>query len=98
MRTVEWEDRNGYRHRSLVRDTDPDDAAPNGILQDPPDLSGLDWTGIQRDMHNAMIERDIATWVDLQLCQCINYIVKASGLARRLKLLLKAQSEVRRDE
>ena len=98
MRTVEWEDRNGYRHRSLVRDTDHDSMAPNGILQDPPDLGLLDWEGIQRDMHNAMVERNIRTWGDLQLCQCIQYIVAQSGLGRRLKLLLKAQSEVKRNE
>lgn len=98
MRTVEWTDKNGYRHRSLVRDTDPDSAAPNGIQQDPPDLALLDWTGIQRDMHNAMVEREVSTWGDLQLCQCINYIVAQSGLGRRLKLLLKAQAEVGKHE
>ena len=59
MREVEWKDRHGYRHRSLVRDTDPDSAAENGIRQDPPDLDLLDWEGIKRDIHNAMIERRI---------------------------------------
>ena len=98
MREVEWTDKDGFRHRSLVRDTDPDSAAPSGILKDPPDLDGLDWTGIQRDMHNAMVERGVSTWTDLQLCQCITYIVAQSGLGRRLKLLLKAQSEVGKNE
>ena len=42
MREVEWTDKDGFRHRSLVRDTDPDSAAPSGILKDPPDLDGLD--------------------------------------------------------
>ena len=98
MRTVEWTDRHGYRHRSLVRDTDPDSAAENGVLQDPPDLNLLDWEGIMRDTHNALIERQVTNWGDMQLCQCINYIVKASGLGRRLKLLLKAQAEVGKHE
>jgi hypothetical protein len=98
MREVEWTDRHEYRHRALVRDTDPDSAAENGIQQDPPDLDLLDWEGIKRDIHNAMVERRVSTWESLQLCQCITYIVAQSGLGRRLKLLLKAQSEVRQNE
>ncbi len=98
MREVQWTDRNGYKHRSLVRNTDPDSAAEHGVLQDPPDLSKLDWEGVVRDTHNALVERDISTWGDLQLCQCIRHIEKQSGLALRVKLLLKAQAEAGKHE
>lgn len=67
MRTVTWtDDRNGYMHRSLVRDQDPDDAAPRGILQDPPSMEALDWESIKRDLHNALVGAGLCSWRDVQ--------------------------------
>ena len=42
MRYVIWEDRGGFKHRSAVKNGDPDSAAPGGIPADPPDLSRFD--------------------------------------------------------
>jgi hypothetical protein len=66
MRKVTWTDKNGYKHRSLVRDGDPDDMAPNGLLQDPPNLEALDWEAVKRDLHNALLAAGLFTWRDVQ--------------------------------
>jgi hypothetical protein len=66
MRSVTWTDKHGYKHRSLVRDEDPDDAAPQGILQDPPNLEELDWEGAKRDLHNALVDAGLYSWRDVQ--------------------------------
>lgn len=75
MRTVIWEDRLGYKHRSLVRDDDADDAAEQGILQDPPDLHLADWEGVIRDMHNRFVESGIYSWEEMQRANNLQSIV-----------------------
>ena len=66
MRRIVFEDRYGKKHVSMVRDGDPDDAAPNGIILDPPDLERLDWEEIKRDLHNALVDAGLVTWADVQ--------------------------------
>ena len=67
MRIVTWEDRHGWKHRSLVRDEDPDEMAEHGLLQDPPSLEQLDWEGIMRDLHNALVDRGLYSYRDVQV-------------------------------
>lgn len=66
MRLVTWTDKHGLQHRSWVRDQDPDDAAPQGILQDPPNLEGIDWEEVKRDLHNALVSAGLFSWLDVQ--------------------------------
>jgi hypothetical protein len=66
MKTVTWQDTKGWLHKSLIRDTDPDTAAPQGIPQDPPDINKLDWEAIKRDLHNELVNRQLLTQADLQ--------------------------------
>jgi hypothetical protein len=66
MKKVTWTDRDGYKHCSLVRDEDPGDYPERGILQDPPNLDSLDWEGVKRDLHNALVDRGLYTWMDVQ--------------------------------
>lgn len=66
MRLVAWEDRNGFKRASWLRDTDPDSMAPEGIPAGPPDLSGISWEDIQREFNNEMIEKNVLTWGDVQ--------------------------------
>jgi len=75
MRTVLWEDKNGYKHRSLVRDDDPDSAAEQGILQDPPDLHLADWEGVIRDLHNALVEHGLYSWEEIQKANNLHSII-----------------------
>lgn len=69
MRIVEWTDEKGFNHRSLVRDNDGDNMAPEGILQDPPDLSRIDWEEVQQELHNMLLSRGLVTWNDVQAAQ-----------------------------
>lgn len=69
MKSVEWTDKDGYKHLSLLRDNDPDDLAPHGILRDPPDLSVIDWDAVQRDLHNLLVSKRLITWEDVQASQ-----------------------------
>jgi hypothetical protein len=66
MKTVIWIDGDGYKHRSLLRDSDPDHLVMQGIPQEPPDLKRLDWDSLMRDLHNILVERGIITWDDVQ--------------------------------
>jgi len=70
MKIVVYEDNAGYKHRALLRDTDPDHAAPTiGIPQDPPDLDRIDWEEVKRKLHNRLVERELITWLDVQRSQ-----------------------------
>jgi hypothetical protein len=66
MRTVTWTDQRGWKHRSLVRDGDPDELAPQGLLHDPPNLELLDWEAVKQDLHNALAAQGLYTWSDVQ--------------------------------
>jgi hypothetical protein len=65
MKVVIWEDERGYKRRSLLRDNDPDHLAKSGVPLDPPDLTALDWEGLMRDLHNALVERGLSSWQDV---------------------------------
>jgi hypothetical protein len=66
MRTVTWTDADGYKHRSILRDSDPDEMAPFGISQDPPDLRRISWDDVRRDVHNAFLDAGIVDWESYQ--------------------------------
>jgi hypothetical protein len=40
--------------------------APHGIRRDPPDINQLDWQQIKKDLHNALVERKLSDWRDVQ--------------------------------
>lgn len=88
MRTVVWEDRKGWKHRSLVREKDADPKM--GISQDPPDLHDMDLNGILRDIHNGLVESGVHDWTTYQrqqrhMARIINTAVKRRviGLLRQ---------------
>jgi hypothetical protein len=62
MRRVIWTDNDGWKHCSVIRDSDPDEIAPSGIPHDPPDLSRLDWEGIQKELHNILVDKGLCNW------------------------------------
>ena len=93
MRRVEWTDRNGYRHASLVRDEDPDSLAEAGVPQDPPDLERLDWEGLRRDIHNALAEAGILNWEDLQRTNANLQAIACRALKRHLVQLYRTDDQ-----
>lgn len=69
MKLVLWTDDKGRKHRSFLRDSDPDHLAPLGVPDDPPNLDRLDWDAIKIELHNALVERGLITWQDVQKSQ-----------------------------
>ncbi len=65
MKTIQWTDEKGWRHTSLIRDNDSDDMAPHGIPHDPPDVNGIDWDVVKRDLHNELAAQGLLVWTDL---------------------------------
>lgn len=88
MREVIWTDEDGYRHRSLVRNEDTDDEAPYGIRKDPPDVGRIDWAGVRRDLHNALVDGGICSWRDVQKLGGLRGAI-LSALKRRLVALYR---------
>jgi hypothetical protein len=65
MREVIYTDKDGYRHRVFVRDTDSDNSAEFGIPSDPPDVNDIDWDYMKREIHNALVDAGLFTWNDI---------------------------------
>lgn len=81
MKQVEWIDDNGYKRISWLRDNQPLDKASEGIPNDPPDVNRIDWEQVKRDLHNAMVEKKVFSWTDVQreqnaLTGIINSVIK----------------------
>ena len=72
MRMVIWTDEDGYMHRSMLKDNEFDNMAPNSTKQDPPSIEDLDWNKIKRDLHNALVGRGVFDYEDV--------IVQQSGV------------------
>lgn len=62
MRLVEWLDEDGYKHLSWIKDNDLDISAPKGIKADPPILDQIDWKQVEKELHNALVERRLSNW------------------------------------
>lgn len=93
MRVVKWTDKHGYKHRSLVRDTDPDDAAEQGIRQDPPNLDEMDWEGVKRDLHNALVDMELTDWKAVQQRQGLPGAILGAVKKRLITLYREAEHE-----
>ena len=95
MRRVIVEGSDGWKRVYLVRDEDDDSKAESiGIRANVPDVEGLPWDEIKRELNNALIERGLLTWEDLQKAQSGLQSVIVSVLTRPLKLFFKVNREV----
>ena len=84
MRQVKWTDRHGWNHLSLVRDGDPDEMAESGLLRDPPDVNGIDWEVVKRELHNRLVDAGLVTWADVQRGQKAVTGIVSAVLRRRV--------------
>lgn len=64
MKLVSFQDDDGRRHKSLIRNNDTDPTI--GLIQSPPDLSQLDWRAMEVNLHNALLDKGILTLSDAQ--------------------------------
>ena len=81
MKIVNWTDTGGFRHRAIVHDNQTEHDAPNGIPLDPPDLDRMDWEGVRRELHNALLDHGILDWMDYQ--QHNNIVNIITGAVKR---------------
>lgn len=103
MKLVTWTDASGYMRRSIIRDDDPDDRAPEiGIPADPPDLDTLNYDVLyetdadvpefKRKLHNCLVQRGLITWKDVQYSQNgLTAAIMAIGRDRKIVVALKRQ-------
>lgn len=67
MKQVTYTDAKGVRKVVLLRDGDPDEAAPHiGIPVEPPDLDDIDWGAVKSTLKEQLVARGLLTWVDIQ--------------------------------
>lgn len=91
MREVAWMDRHGYKHVSLIRDTDPDDMAEQGIPLAPPNVDRINWEEVKRELHNALIDHRMFGWQDVQRAQNALTGILVAVLKRKLVLLYRQE-------
>lgn len=92
MRQVTWEDKHGYKRVSLVRDTDPDEAAELGIPVGPPNLDFMDWEEVKIEINNVLVQRGCLTWPDVQRNpNAITMAVRAAIVGRIVNLYKLAE-------
>lgn len=98
MRQQRYTDRSGWRRVALIRDNDPDDAAPLGIPMMTVDINDIDWEAAKREIHNYLIDHQIYEWADVQRAQ--NAVASAIrvGLQRRIVNLYRADTPVGEQE
>lgn len=66
MKHVTWQDEQGYKRCSLLRDKDSDQDAAIGIPVGPPDMEELDWELIKKELNNLLVDRELYTFNDIQ--------------------------------
>lgn len=66
LKRVTYTDDNGWKHCSLVRSTDDESEGKYGIPIGPPDISGLDWDYIHREINNTLVEIGVIDWPTFQ--------------------------------
>ena len=70
LKLVEWEDGDGWKRLSLLREEDPDELAGKiGIPADPPDVRELDWEAVARELNNILVRDRLINWKSVQRSQ-----------------------------
>jgi hypothetical protein len=87
----EWTDEDGFHRAVLLPDGCPEDRTDLGIPSEPPDVSGLDWVAIRRELHNGLIDAGILTWVDVQQRQTAITSICRRVLIRRVIQLYRLE-------
>ena len=83
MKLIQWKAPDGFYHLSLIRDGDSANNAPQGLPQDPPDITQLNWREIQKALHNELVVRRLITLEDITKSQ--------SGLTAAILTAVKQQ-------
>lgn len=66
MKEVFFEDKDGFKHKRLIKNADNPSMAEHGIHLGPPDLHQLDMENILREMNNLLVDNGLFTWDNVQ--------------------------------
>lgn len=66
MKTIIWQDKKGFQHRSLLRDGDDERHPERGLPADPPDVKAIDWNAVALRLNSELVARGLWTWDDVQ--------------------------------
>lgn len=89
MRYIEWKDKRGYMRRSLLRRGDSTKRPERGLPAGVPDLSGINWQEVERDLNNELYKRGLFTFEDVQRSRNALSGAVLAVLKRRLVTLYK---------
>jgi hypothetical protein len=64
MKITVWEDKQGWKHASKLRDNDPEYMAEKGIPCEMPDIAGL-LNSCARELNNLLVDRGIFEYNDI---------------------------------
>ena len=93
MRFVIYEDRNGYSHRTMIRDDDDDSMAESGIPAGPPDLSVIDCEAVKLEINNLLVKNGLFTWDDIQRSP-VGLSIVQTVVKRYVAVLFKEQARL----
>lgn len=97
MKLLTYTDEDGFTYQSLVRDNDTDPSI--GLIQSPPDLRQLDWEAIVKNIHNALLERELFTIQDVQIRSTeFNQIILAKVVKQIYRLYQEAEQDQEQGE
>jgi hypothetical protein len=65
MKVIEWIDGDGWKRKSMVKDSMLPEQAHQGIPRDLPDLRQLDCETVLKELHNLLYDRGLFTIADL---------------------------------
>lgn len=66
MKRVTWQDLNGFKRVSLIKDTDSEEDAERGIPDGPPPIEDFDWEQFKMEVNNLFVDAGLNTWDDYQ--------------------------------
>lgn len=97
-RVIYHDERTGWLRAALVRDTDPDELAPKGIPQNPPDVSLISWEDVCRDINDDLVQQGVTTWADVQARQSALTSIIMSAIRKRLVMLFKTEEMLAKEQ
>jgi len=65
MKLVKYEDMEGWKRQSYIKEDMPDNEAPMGVPNDVPDLRQIDMNEALRELNNLLFDRGIFTLKDV---------------------------------
>lgn len=90
MKLVEYENKLGFRQKSLVKNGDRPEW---GIHLSPPDVNQLDWDAIKLNLHNLLLDKDLLSIEDVQQRQQEFVSVIVTTLKKPLLRLYQQEAE-----